>query len=268
MRVVFIIVVLAGLTLVYATGAAQAAPSRYIFVGDRYAVEPSVPKIPRPRWTKRKHTLHKIAPRRVAARHAKPHPYPRHRSAPPSSVIPPAPLDAPPLNEPMRALYLFFASLFPPREVVIPVPEPARTSLLDKPQNLLVEFMQSLFRPLSSCHGWETTHPRVRKVVEDAARHFRSTAVIISCNRTRSHQVAIYRRMGRKPAMGSWHIKNAAADFKVVGVNKHALHAYVRSHKLAGGVGLYAGWDSIHVDAGPHRSWCWGCGKKSGRKVA
>ena len=223
------------------------------FEGDRYAAPAPEPV----RAKVRKHA-------------AKPRPAPRRpsvaRAAPrPLAAPPPAPLDAPPTDGPLRALYLLFAAALPPREVDVPVPEPARANLFEAPplvQNLLAGFLDWLFRPVVHCQGWESTHPRVRRVVEDAARHFRSTAVLISCNRTRARQVDIYRKMGRKPAMASWHLKNAAADFKVVGVRKHELHAFVRHHRLAGGVGLYAGWDSIHVDAGPRRSWCWGCGKK------
>ncbi len=67
-------------------------------------------------------------------------------------------------------------------------------------------------------------------------------------------------------AKRSQHMHCKAVDFKIPGVNKYSLAAYVKTLPSAGGVGSYCGSSSIHMDIGAKRSWHWGCGKHKKRK--
>lgn len=171
-------------------------------------------------------------------------------------------------------------------DVDVPYVEPARAALFQEPppRNLFIEvasapfniirgFLEFLFRPAARCFEFENLNPRLKQVISDAARHFKGEAVLTSCYRSVAYNRQVYARMSRRPT-NSWHSRpGMAADFYIAGVNTHRLAAYVRRHPIMrgrGGVGRYPGTGSqiVHVDLGPNRNWCWGCGGGKKRMYA
>jgi Peptidase M15 len=73
------------------------------------------------------------------------------------------------------------------------------------------------------------------------------TVTVSSTCRSHSHN----RRVGG--ARRSHHLTGSAADFRVRG-NVRAVHAYLRSHGVVGGLKHYGG-GLFHIDTGPRRSW-------------
>jgi len=121
--------------------------------------------------------------------------------------------------------------------------------------NIFARYEASLLQPVGNCREWETVDARVKRVVSDAAAHFRGVAKLTSCYRSKAHN----RRV--RGAKRSMHIARKALDFVVeregAPVNKDALARWVRHHPLMrkrGGVGLYR-MAAIHVDSGKYRNW-------------
>jgi uncharacterized protein YcbK (DUF882 family) len=91
---------------------------------------------------------------------------------------------------------------------------------------------------------------RLLLVATKAAKHFNSSAVVISAYRSPKHN----RSVGG--AKRSYHMRCQALDFGVKGVSPHRLIKYVATiHK--GGLGLYDRSSFIHIDTGPVRRWHW-----------
>lgn len=166
-------------------------------------------------------------------------------------------------------------------DVDVPEPQPARTNLFQEPPsfanvllapvNIIRGFFEFLLRPMSRCFEFETVDPRVKQVVVDAARHFGQEARISSCYRSMEYNTALYRRMGKRPTYGSYHIKRRALDASIPGVSSAQFAAFARAHpnmRRSGGIGRYAGTNFIHIDSGPKRNWCWGCGGGKKRMYA
>ena len=111
--------------------------------------------------------------------------------------------------------------------------------------------------------------PELVKLLVRVQLHFGEPLDIISGCRNKAHN----KRVGG--AKRSQHLKCAAADFKVPGVSKTKLAAYLKQMPGRGGVGLYCASSYIHLDIGPKRQWHWKCGKRkkykkrrASRKVA
>jgi uncharacterized protein YcbK (DUF882 family) len=83
--------------------------------------------------------------------------------------------------------------------------------------------------------------------------HFGSNLTVVSGCRSLAHN----RRIGG--ARESWHLRCAAADVKVAGVDKGRVARFAGSLGGRGGLGSYCHDSSIHVDLGPRREWYWGC---------
>lgn len=83
--------------------------------------------------------------------------------------------------------------------------------------------------------------PELTKLIDAAAAHFGSPAVITSGYRRGRH---------------SFHGRCMAADVQIAGVNPGALARYFRGQHGVGGVGTYGHTRSVHVDVAPRRfSW-------------
>jgi hypothetical protein len=158
------------------------------------------------------------------------------------------------------------------RHAAVPLPRP-RPVIDDTPQeapdpvaggfNVLRDYVASLLKPAPRCWEWQKVDPRVRTVAADAGRHFGGTVLMTSCYRSAAYNAEVYRRMGRRVTR-SQHIRHKALDIKIAGVSGARLASYVRPHPLLwriGGVGRYRG-DMVHIDSGPKRNWCWGCGER------
>ena len=119
--------------------------------------------------------------------------------------------------------------------------------------NLFRAYEAFMVKPVGRCQEFETVDPRVKRVVNDAARHFQKPALATSCYRSPAYNRAV------RGAHRSQHIARKALDFKIPGVDKRALARYVRNHPIMrkiGGVGVYRS-DFIHADVGPKRNWDW-----------
>jgi len=149
----------------------------------------------------------------------------------------------------------------------------ALVSVVTAPVQILHTIFTYIFS-VGRCQGLEEIDWRVRRVVDDAARHFGRPAQAISCYRPLAYNRAIYGnrklRNGRYRGDGSQHIRKRAIDFRIPGVAKHALAKYLRRHPLmrsTGGIGLYCG-DFVHVDSRPTKvqvNWNW-CRRASRRR--
>jgi len=132
------------------------------------------------------------------------------------------------------------------------VPDPLREI-----GNIFTRFIESLIRPVHDAVVMQFTPQPLRDVLEQAARHFNSQVLVISAYRSPAHN----KRAGG--AKRSMHMvkdgKRGAVDFKVAGVNKHQLHAWLKHQSQVKGLGLYCGSDYVHIDNGRPRSWYWKC---------
>jgi hypothetical protein len=158
------------------------------------------------------------------------------------------------------------------QRTAVPLPRP-RPAIEDNPPeipnpvaagfNIVQLYVASLLKPAPRCWEWQKVDPRVRTVAADAGRHFGGTVLMTSCYRSAAYNRQVYARMGRQPTK-SQHIRHKALDIKIAGVSGARLAGYVRHHPLMrriGGVGRYRG-DMVHIDSGPKRNWCWGCGER------
>jgi hypothetical protein len=95
---------------------------------------------------------------------------------------------------------------------------------------------------------------RLTSLLHHIEGHYGRPVEVTSGCRSYAHN----RRIGG--AHESWHLRCAAADIKISGVNKFALASYARGLAGRGGIGTYCRDASIHIDLGPRREWNWGCG--------
>lgn len=98
--------------------------------------------------------------------------------------------------------------------------------------------------------------PDIMRLLQRVQRHYGKPLHIISGCRSKKHN----RRV--RGAKRSQHLLCKAADFKIAGVSKHKLVAYLKSMPGRGGVGLYCRSSYVHLDTGPKRYWYYGCGKR------
>jgi len=98
--------------------------------------------------------------------------------------------------------------------------------------------------------------PDIMRLLQRVQRHYGKPLHIISGCRSKKHN----RRV--RGAKRSQHLYCKAADFKIAGVSKHKLVAYLKSMPGRGGVGLYCRSSYVHLDTGPKRYWYYGCGKR------
>ncbi len=96
-------------------------------------------------------------------------------------------------------------------------------------------------------------NPSLVRTLKGLESHFRSQVIVTSGYRSPEHN----RRV--RGAQNSFHMRCAAADIQVVGVDKMRLANYLRALPGRGGVGTYCHTHSVHVDTGPRRDWNWRC---------
>jgi hypothetical protein len=106
---------------------------------------------------------------------------------------------------------------------------------------------------------WKVAHNRVdtscfprrlERILKDAEHHFGERVIITSGYRSKAYNRKV------RGARRSAHMSCKAADIRIPGVSKTALHAYLLRHPDRGGVGIYRGqW--VHVDVGRKRQWDW-----------
>ena len=110
----------------------------------------------------------------------------------------------------------------------------------------------------SASPNWKVKglRPDIMRLLQRVQRHYGKPLHIISGCRSKKHN----RRV--RGAKRSQHLYCKAADFKIAGVSKHKLVAYLKSMPGRGGVGLYCRSSYVHLDTGPKRYWYYGCGKR------
>jgi len=110
----------------------------------------------------------------------------------------------------------------------------------------------------SASPNWKVKglRPDIMRLLKRVQRHYGKPLHIISGCRSKKHN----RRV--RGAKRSQHLYCKAADFKIAGVSKHKLVAYLKSMPGRGGVGLYCRSSYVHLDTGPKRYWYYGCGKR------
>ena len=110
----------------------------------------------------------------------------------------------------------------------------------------------------SASPNWKVKglRPDIMRLLQRVQRHYGKPLHIISGCRSKKHN----RRV--RGAKRSQHLYCKAADFKIAGVSKHKLVAYLKSMPGRGGVGLYCRSSYVHLDTGPKRYWYHGCGKR------
>lgn len=101
--------------------------------------------------------------------------------------------------------------------------------------------------------------PSLKRQLVGIGKHFGKAVHVTSGCRSSRHN----RRVGG--VNGSFHIRCLAADFNVPGVSKQRLANYVRNLPSRGGVGVYCGKSTVHLDVGPRRNWYRACGKRKRR---
>jgi uncharacterized protein YcbK (DUF882 family) len=105
------------------------------------------------------------------------------------------------------------------------------------------------------------TPPPLINVLDRAAHHFHGQVLVTSAYRSPAHNKQVG---GAKYSMQMQKdCKHGAVDFRVVGVNKNELHAWLKHQPEVTGLGLYCGSDYVHIDNGRRRSWYWACGGKA-----
>jgi uncharacterized protein YcbK (DUF882 family) len=95
--------------------------------------------------------------------------------------------------------------------------------------------------------------PALVRTLKSLESHFGKPVIVTSGYRSPEHN----RRV--RGARASYHMRCAAADVQVVGVDKHRVASYLRALPGRGGVGTYCSHASVHVDVGPRRDWNWRC---------
>lgn len=110
----------------------------------------------------------------------------------------------------------------------------------------------------SASPNWKVTglRPDIMRLLNKVQRHYGKPLHIISGCRSKKHNRKV------RGAKRSQHLHCKAADFKISGVSKHKLVAYLKSMPGRGGVGLYCRSSYVHLDTGPKRDWYHGCGKR------
>ncbi|MGI9413526.1 MAG: YcbK family protein [Hyphomicrobiales bacterium] len=103
--------------------------------------------------------------------------------------------------------------------------------------------------------------PRLVQMLIEVQRHYGRPLHIISGCRSKSHN----RKVGG--AKRSQHLHCKAADFKIAGVSKYKLAAFLRRLPGRGGVGVYCRSSYVHLDIGPRREWHHGCRKRKKRRT-
>ncbi len=113
--------------------------------------------------------------------------------------------------------------------------------------------------------GWVQAHPgvrlsglsrRLKAQLADIGKHFGKPVQVVSGCRSPQHN----RRVGG--VNKSFHLRCLAADFYIPGVSKKRLAKYVRALPQRGGMGVYCGKSTVHLDLGPRRSWYQACAKR------
>jgi len=105
--------------------------------------------------------------------------------------------------------------------------------------------------PAAATGGLDAALPRTLRA---AARHFgRDRIDIVSGFRAPKYNLML-RKKGHQVARDSQHTHGNAVDFRIPGINVHALESWARSLRL-GGVGLYEASGFVHVDTGRVRYW-------------
>ena len=105
-------------------------------------------------------------------------------------------------------------------------------------------------------------NPSLTQDLTGIARHFNKPVYVVSGCRSIAHN----RQVGG--VKGSYHTRCLAADFYIPGVSKRKVARYIRTLSHRGGIGLYCGKGSVHLDVGPKRDWYWGCRKKKQNLIA
>lgn len=95
--------------------------------------------------------------------------------------------------------------------------------------------------------------PALVRTLKSLEAHFGKPVVVTSGFRSPEHNKRV------RGARNSYHMRCAAADVQVVGVDKHRVANYLRALPGRGGVGTYCAHHSVHVDTGPRRDWNWRC---------
>ncbi len=95
--------------------------------------------------------------------------------------------------------------------------------------------------------------PSLVRTLKSLEAHFGKPVVVTSGFRSPEHNKRV------RGARNSYHMRCAAADVQVVGVDKHRVANYLRALPGRGGVGTYCSHHSVHVDTGPRRDWNWRC---------
>ncbi len=95
--------------------------------------------------------------------------------------------------------------------------------------------------------------PSLVRTLKSLEAHFGKPVVVTSGYRSPEHNKRV------RGARNSYHMRCAAADVQVVGVDKHRVANYLRALPGRGGVGTYCSHHSVHVDTGPRRDWNWRC---------
>ena len=107
------------------------------------------------------------------------------------------------------------------------------------------------------CHGKGEEFPISLKLIElldNIQDHFGAArAMVVSGYRSPDYNAALKRKL-KRVAHDSLHMQGLAMDIQLPGVTKQQLASYAKSLK-AGGVGMYAGSNFIHIDVGPVRTW-------------
>jgi len=115
--------------------------------------------------------------------------------------------------------------------------------------------LAKIFHILRSPDGQE--HPIDTKVIEfidDIQDHFGARTVeIISGYRSPGYNQGL-KNEGRRVARESLHMEGRAIDFHLDEVSEEAIRNYAVGLGC-GGLGFYPGFDFIHVDTGPTRTW-------------
>lgn len=98
--------------------------------------------------------------------------------------------------------------------------------------------------------------PDLLGLVRSAESHFNRRAVITSGYRSPGHN----RRV--RGALHSQHLYCNALDLYMPGVTRDDLARYFYDQPARGGLGVYCGTKSIHIDTGRRREWRWSCQRR------
>ena len=101
--------------------------------------------------------------------------------------------------------------------------------------------------------------PALTRHLVKVGQHFGKPVFITSGCRSPQHNRAV------GGVNGSFHLRCLAADFNVPGVPKRELARFVRNMPGRGGVGVYCGKSTVHLDVGPRRDWYRACTQRKRR---